>query len=695
MNPVLMTLLLIVSFGLLSWSLARRFLPLIVMQPEVRWESPGKRIRDVFKYGFGQFRFLQRFEWFHGVAHILIFWGALVVTINTIHVVGRGYILDWHLPGFGHDQFGPAYAFIKDLFTLAVMAGCSLAIYNRAFNRPSRMFNNPEAFIILFWIFSMMLTDVLYHSSLFLMVENHPEQQAAFLGAAGKQMLASFGLTGTDAATARLLGLGFWGHLLLAFAFLNYLPYCKQFHEITSLPSLFLRNRRPPGALSDQDFADEDALFGVGKIEEFPWKRGLDMYSCAECGRCQENCPAHLTGKPLSPMKLIMAEREHLKEKTPLMWRAALAKLKKRPEKAAALLEQWQGDDLTGGVIADEVVWSCTTCGHCIANCPLMIEHTDHIMDIRRYLVQVASRFPRELTQFFKGCENLSNPWSLASNTRGDWFADLGVMTPEENPGFEYLFYVGCAGSFDDRYKKVSRSLVRLMQKAGINFACLGNDEMCCGETARRLGNEYLAQHLINFNLEIFDSIGVRKIVTACPHCFNTFKNEYPRFGKQFAVIHHTELIRDLVRKGVLSGRGKSGGTKTAAYHDSCYLGRYNTLYDEPRDILGFIPGVKLVEPERRKQIGFCCGAGGGRMWMEEKTGKRINSVRLEQLLATGAETIATACPYCMIMLDDAVKEKGMEKTVKIADLSQLLLESIWEEDGQPHRLAGDHAKEN
>ncbi len=698
MNPLLTAFLLVVSFGLLSWSLARRFLPLIVMQPDVRWESPGSRLKDVVKYGLGQFRFLQRFEWFHGVAHILIFWGALVVTINTIHVIGRGFVPDWHLPGFGHGQLGPAYAFAKDLFTMAVMAGCGLAIYNRAFNRPKRMFNNLEAFIILLWIFSMMLMDWLYTASLFLLVPDHPERVTSFLGVAGQQVLASFGLTGADTATARLHSVGFWGHLLLAFAFLNYLPYCKQFHEITALPSIFLRSRKPDGALARQEFEDEDALFGVGKIEEFSWKRGLDMYSCAECGRCQANCPAHHTGKPLSPMALIMKERDHLKEKTPLMWRASVAKLRHRPEQAQALLAQWDGDSLAGGVIDEEAIWSCTTCGHCVANCPMMIEHVDNIVDLRRYLVQVESRFPRELTQFFKGCENLSNPWGLASNTRGDWLADLWVPTPEDNPGFEYLFYVGCAGSFDDRYKKVSRSLIRLMQQANVNFACLGNDEMCCGETARRAGNEYLAQHLINFNLEMFDSIGVRKIVTACPHCFNTFKNEYPQFGKAFSVIHHTELIRDLARKGALQAKRPFGGGSPVVYHDSCYLGRYNALYEVPRDVARFVPGITLVEAERRKQVGFCCGAGGGRMWMEEKTGKRINTERLEQLLATGAKTIATACPYCMIMLDDAMKEKGLEDELRIMDLSQLLLDCTADgtKSGNPiHHLRNHNATEN
>ncbi|PIP38605.1 MAG: (Fe-S)-binding protein [Desulfobacterales bacterium CG23_combo_of_CG06-09_8_20_14_all_51_8] len=677
MNPAAMGLLLFVSLSLFTFSVTRRFLPLFVMQPDNRLDNRRERVMGVLKLFFGQRRFLRAFERVHGIAHVMIFWGAVVVTLSTIQMAGRGFSPDFHLPGLGGTRLGLTYVFLKDLFTLSIMAGCAIAFVNRVVFRPARMILSAEALVILNWIFWMMVMDLLYESTLFVLTPDHVEAQAAFLGVFGKNMLMRMGLTADSAATAQLHAVGSWGHLILGLSFLNYLPYCKQFHEITSLPSIYMRSLKKKGALTPQHLEDEDAIFGVGKIEEFSFKRGLDMYSCAECGRCRANCPAYLTDKPLSPMAVIMDEREHLKKKTNLMCRAALHKFRKEPDNARAVLEEWDGEELVGGVISEDAIWACTTCGHCVSNCPLMVEHVDNIIDMRRHLVQVESRFPKELTQFFKGCENLSNPWSLASNTRGDWFRDLGVQTPEENPNFEYLFYVGCAGSFDDRYKKVSTSLVQLMQKAGVNFACLGDNEMCCGETARRLGNEYLAQHMINFNLEMFDSIGVKKIVTACPHCFNTLKNEYPQFGKTFQVIHHTELIRQLTKKGVFRAGKKFSGKGPVVYHDSCYLGRYNDLYDIPRDIARFIPGMKLVEAERRERTSFCCGAGGGRMWMEEKIGKRINTERFEQLYATGARTIATACPYCMIMLDDAVKEKGMEEEVVIMDLSQMMLQSV------------------
>ena len=677
MNPVAMGFLLLVSLAGVTFSVVRRFLPLFVMQPDVRWDNPKERLVGIFKYFFGQLRFLRSFERVHGIAHIMIFWGAVVVTLSTIQMAGRGFVADFHLPGLGNTGLGLTYIFLKDLFTLSIMTGCIMAFVNRVVFRPARMILSIEALIILNWIFWMMVMDLMYESTLFVLTPDHYEAKAAFLGVFVKEIFIVFGYTADNPITARLHAIGSWGHLILGLSFLNYLPYCKQFHEITSLPSLYMRNLRQKGALTPQDLEDEDAIFGVGKIEEFSWKRGMDMYSCAECGRCRANCPAYLTDKPLSPMAIIMDEREHLKKKTNLMCRAAINQFKKEPEKAEEILEQWQGESLIGDVISEDAIWACTTCGHCVANCPLMIEHVDNIIDMRRHLVQVESRFPKELKQCFKGFENLSNPWGLASNTRGDWFKDLGVQTPEEKPDFEYLFYVGCAGSFDDRYKKVTIALTKLLQKAGVSFACLGDNEMCCGETARRLGNEYLAQHMINFNLEMFDTIGVKKIVTACPHCFNTLKNEYPQFGKSFEVIHHMELIRELTRKGAFKGGKKFTGKGPVVYHDSCYLGRYNDLYEPPRDIARFVPGVKLVEAERNKRTSFCCGAGGGRMWMEENIGKRINAERFEQLSATGAKTIATACPYCMIMLDDAMKEKGLEEEFEVMDLAQMMLRSL------------------
>ena len=677
MNPVVMCILLIVALGFFSWTMLRRMLPLFAMQYEVRWDRPYVRLVKMFKFALGQARFLRRFELIHGIAHILIFWGTLVVTINTIHVTGRGFILHWSLPGFHGTYLALIYAFLKNLFTLSVITGTLLALGRRVFFKPQRMILSLEANLILLWIFGMMVLDVIYEGTLFMIYPGNPEQKVAFLSVLFMKIFQGLGYNGSSEFTRGLHAVGFWGHVAMAFSFLNYLPYCKQFHEITSLFNIFFGDLKKRGELLKQDFEQEDIILGIGKIEEFSWKRALDMYTCAECGRCHANCPAHLTDKPLSPMHLILDEREHLKKKTPLMCRAAYYKIRNQPEKAQEILNSWNGEVLTGGVIKEDAIWSCTTCGHCIENCPLLIEHVDHIVDMRRYLVQEESRFPKELTAVYKGWENMSNPWSLASNSRADWFEGMDVKTPSGNQDFEYLYYVGCAGSFDDRNRMVSIAMVRLMKKGGVNFVCLGNDEKCCGETARRLGNEFLAQKMMKANVKLWNNIGVKKIITCCPHCYNTIKNEYGQFGGNYEIMHHSELIIQLIREGKLNPALNFYRDGTVVYQDSCYLGRYNDLYDTPRDVVRSVPGVDLVEPERRRRISLCCGAGGGRIWMEEKIGKRVSSIRLEQLLETGAQTVVIGCPYCLIMLDDEIKAGELGAHIKVLDLAQIVNGSI------------------
>jgi Fe-S oxidoreductase len=674
-NPVLMGVLLLITVVWFSVSMFRRIMPLFVMQPEIRWDHPHYRIITMLKYAIGQFRFFRRFELLHGFAHVLIFWGFLAVSINTIHLVGRGFLLDWSIPGLHGTILGLAYAFIKDFFILAVMIGTLGALIRRIIVKPERMTLSWEANLILIWIFSMMVLDVIYSGTLFIMFPDNPEQKTAFMGVLGMNMLTGFGIGKESAATSLMHAIGFWGHVVFVFVFLNYLPYGKHFHIVLSLPGVFFGNPEKNGELTKQDLESEDAIFGVGKLEDFSWKRAVDMYNCTECGRCQANCPAHLSEKPLSPKALIMDQRDHLKKNTPLMLRAAWYQLTGKTDKSQEILENT--GILTGEIIKGDAIWSCTTCGHCIENCPVLIEHVPNIIDMRRYLVQMESRFPNELATVYKGWENMSNPWSLASNMRADWFEDFGVKTPAENPTFEYLYYVGCAGSYDDRNKKVSRSLVRLMQKGGVNFACMGNDEMCCGETARRLGNEYLAQTMIEANVELWNEMGVKKIITSCPHCFNTLKNEYHQFGGNYEVIPHAELIKTLIEEGRIKPELNLDHDGPVVYHDSCYLGRYNNIYDTPREVACSVPGINLVEAQRLKCTSFCCGAGGGRMWMEENIGNRINTMRCEQLLETGAKTFATACPYCLIMLDDAVKEKSLEDEINIFDLAEIVDQSV------------------
>lgn len=668
-----MTTLLVVSLITLVWSVGCRILPMFVMQDDMRWDQPLLRLGQVFKMGIGQARFMQRFEITHGILHIMIFWGFLVVSINNIHLIGRGFVENWSLPGFHETDLGLTYAFLKNLFALSIMAGTLFALGRRVILKPERMILSLEANLILLWICGIELTDVVYEGTLFMIFPGHPEQNAAFLSSGFMSVLSNLGYEGSSSFIHILHSFGYWGHIAMALAFLNYLPYCKQFHELTALPNLFFSKLTSQGELVNQDFENANAPFGVAQIEDFSWKRALDMHSCAECGRCQANCPAHSSEKPLSPMQLILEERDHFKEKAPLMCSAANFMFRKQNDKVKEKLSSWSGDSLSGDVIEDEAVWSCTTCGHCISNCPMKIEHIDNIVDLRRNLVQLSGRIPKELSLTFKNWQYMSNPWGLASNSRGDWLEDLGVETPQKNQDFEYLYYVGCAGSFDDRNKKIATAFVQMMQKAGVNFACLGNDEKCCGETARRLGNEYLGQTMIRQNIETLNAHGVKKIVTACPHCYNTLNNEYPGFGGDYEVIHHAEMIMNLIDDGRLKLEADWNQNAPVVFHDPCYLGRHNGDYKTSRNILSAVPGVKTIESERTKNVSFCCGGGGGRMWMEEKNSLRINEMRCDQLVETGAKNIVTACPYCLIMLDDAIKEKSLEDEVRVMDLTQVI----------------------
>ncbi|MFH1335065.1 MAG: heterodisulfide reductase-related iron-sulfur binding cluster, partial [Candidatus Zixiibacteriota bacterium] len=448
-----------------------------------------------------------------------------------------------------------------------------------------------------------------------------------------------------------------WVHILLAFSFIGYVAYSRLIHLVTSPLNQFFRSFAPPGEIKPILDIENQETFGVTKLQDFTWKQLLDTDACTRCGRCQDNCPAYLSGKPLSPKKVIQDLKNHLYQS---------GKELKSPAKA-----QEEPVPIGGNVVTEDELWACTTCAACQEVCPVFIQVIDKVVDLRRYLVLMESKFSPEVKLFFKNMETNYNPWTIGFATRADWAKDLNLKSVAENKDVEYLLWVGCAGSFDERNKKVSRSLVALLQKAGVNFGILGSEEMCCGETARRMGNEYLAQILMQQNVELFNNYGIKKIVTLCPHCFNTFKNEYHQFGGNYQVYHHTEFLWSLYRQGRL--KWKTGIEMTAAYHDSCYLGRHNNIYDAPRNLLGSIPDTIMVEMERNRERSFCCGAGGGRMWMEETLGKRINHLRIDQIAAADASVITTACPYCLTMLEDGLKEKGMETLMTVFDLSEIL----------------------
>jgi Fe-S oxidoreductase len=428
---------------------------------------------------------------------------------------------------------------------------------------------------------------------------------------------------------------------------------------------VFFTNTKARGKLGsielDLDQLEQgDVHLGAGMLEDLTWKQMLDLYSCTECGRCQNVCPAWNTGKPLSPKLIVMNLRDHVFEEGPGLLRA-----KRRGE-------EYERIPLNPNVIEDEVVWDCTTCGACMQECPVNIEHIDHIVDMRRNLVMAESRFPAEAGTLLRNLENTSNPWGQPQSTRADWAKGLGVRIIEDGQAPEYLYWVGCASSFDDRAKKIAQTLAKVLQRAGVPWAILGPRELCNGDPARRIGNEYLFQDMARRCVETLNGAGVRKIVVNCPHCFNTLRNEYPDFGGDYEVIHHTELLARLMREGRLKPTQQIREMLT--YHDPCYLGRHNNIYDEPRDVLDRIPGLSTTEMPRHRERGFCCGAGGSRMWMEERLGKRVNIERTEEAIATGADTLGVACPYCLVMLDDGAKAKG--ERIKVVDVAQVVAEA-------------------
>jgi Fe-S oxidoreductase len=458
-----------------------------------------------------------------------------------------------------------------------------------------------------------------------------------------------------------------WSHIIIVLIFMNYLPYSKHFHIITSLPNVFLSKTGPQTLDAEEiDLEKANVFLGTGDIEQLTWKEILDGYACTECGRCTSVCPANITGKPLSPRKIIMNIRDRVSEKAPY-----LVSAKEVPH------DLERKHLVSDSYISDDELWACTTCMACVQECPVNIEHVNPIVDMRRHLVQGESRFPEELMTVFGNMENNGAPWAFPQTERLKWAEGLEVPVAADKKEFDILYWVGCAGSFDARYRNVSRSVAGLLNKAGINYAVLGTEEKCNGDSARRLGNEFLAQTMIKENVETLKKYNFKKILVSCPHCLQTIGNEYKAFGADFEVVHHSEFIGEMIAEQKIQIDDTKRLDKKITYHDSCYLGRYNDIYKEPREILKEVNKYGIAEMKRSHDRGLCCGAGGGRMWMEEKLGhKKVNIERTEEALLLNPDIISTACPFCMTMMTDGVKEKGSSEKVQVKDFAELVIEA-------------------
>jgi len=622
-------------------------------KPENRLDNISKRIGSLLSFGLFHRRILK--EVYPGITHLFLFWGFLVLLLGTILIFIQEDLTKLIFGKvFIQGSFYLFFSFVLDLFGLLAIIGVILLAFRRYVLKPDMLDNKPEDLIGLILIFLVLVTGF-FNEGVRIAITRPDFERYSFVGWEISKLFVSPGESETSLRT--LHATFWWVHLLLAFGFIGYVAYSKLLHLITSPLNQFFRSFAPSGEVEAILDIENQETFGVAKLQEFTWKQLLDADACTRCGRCQDNCPAYLSEKPLSPKKVIQDLKNHLTSQAKNLGKGEDAEEQVMP--------------IAGNVVSEDELWACTTCGACQQACPVFVEVIDKVVDLRRYLVLMESKFSPEVKLFFKNMETNYNPWAIGFATRADWAKDLDLKSVAEKGDVDYLLWVGCAGSFDERNKKVTRSLVGLLQKAGVSFGILGAEEMCCGETARRMGNEYLTQILMQQNIELFNKYGIKKIITLCPHCFNTFKNEYHQFGGNYEVFHHSELLWTLFKEGKL--RWKTSLEMTAVYHDSCYLGRHNNIYDPPRKLLGSIPDARLVEMKRTREKSFCCGAGGGRMWMEETIGTRINHMRVDQAAFTNASVLATACPYCLTMLEDGIKEKGMESRMAVFDLAELL----------------------
>ncbi|MEW9668012.1 heterodisulfide reductase-related iron-sulfur binding cluster [Ammoniphilus sp. 3BR4] len=647
-------------------------------------EDTRQRVREVLINVFGQRKLFKDKK--SGCMHLILFYGFIIIQIGLIEIIIKGFIIGYEFPfGEAHKYF----SLLQEWTTFLMLCAVVYASYRRYIEKLKRLQfkRDAKAAFVYIALTTLTLSILLMLGFETVMLGHKPDLvHAPFSGV----IATMFSGIGTAAGTV-LFYVFWWVHLLTVLTFMVFVPQSKQAHELFAMFNVYFKKVGPVGKLRKIDFEDEEVEeYGVGKIENFTQQQLIDLYACAECGRCTNMCPASGTGKSLSPMDLIVKMRDHLTEKGAAVtsrnpWMpgfvfGSTALSPSLPAESAAqeIAATAEMPNLIGDVITEEELWACTTCRNCEDQCPVANEHVDKIIDMRRYLVLTEGNMPHEATRYFQNIERQSNPWGINRKERIKWreeCEDIEVPTVNETEEFEYLFWVGSMGSFDKRSQKIVQSFAKIMNLAGIQFAILGNEERNSGDTARRMGNEFLFQQLCQENIANFQAYDVKKIVTIDPHAYNTFKHEYPEFGLEAEVYHHTELIWQWIQEGRIQPMKEV--KEAIAYHDSCYIGRYNEIYNIPREILKSIPGVKILEMERNKEDAMCCGAGGGMMWMEETQGKRINVDRTEQALQLNPTTIGSNCPYCLTMLSDGTKAKEVEEQVKTLDIVEIVERSI------------------
>jgi Fe-S oxidoreductase/nitrate reductase gamma subunit len=645
-NDILLILLTILIFG---FGMVRRMRFWKIGADENRSGSLMSRLKDFFLDGIIHRRILT--DLYPGTLHLLIFIGFLL-PLGVIIITQFSFTLPLLLARI--------LSLLLDIIALAAVIGVLLLLYRRLISRPDRLDNRFDDFAVLILIFFIFGSGLLMEALRLSVIG--PDSRA--WAPVGQALAALINLTGLGLPARRWLSLfTFRVHFFLVLGTIAYIPYSKMFHLIASPLNMVFRSRRPRGELKLIDLEDENAeTFGISKINEFTWKQLMDLDACTRCGRCQDHCPAYLTRKPLSPKKLINDLGDHFREQAPLILKADSGGT--GPAEVPQLI---------GTAVQEDEVWACTTCRSCMEHCPVHIEHVDKVIDMRRYKVLMEGQFPEELKVAFKGLETNSNPWGLGQSTRCDWAGEMDIpCLPEmDDKNIDLLFFVGCMRSYDDRNKNVALAMVRILKHLGVKFAILGVEEGCCGDPARRAGNEYLYQMLAQTNIETFNRYNIKKILTTCPHCLNTLKVEYAQLGYQAEVVHHADFLAEQIRAGRISLAHPVD--KTITYHDPCYLGRYSNIYDSPRQVLDASPALKRVEMDRSGQDSLCCGGGGSWMWMDEKIGERINHFRLKDVLSKSPDGVSTACPFCVLMFTDAVKDNELDDKLKVWDIAEIV----------------------
>jgi Fe-S oxidoreductase len=660
-SQIIFTSLLIASLAVFAWGCWKRLSLISLGRQEDRFDNFGTRFVEMLTFAFAQKRVLAKP---FGINHVVIFWSFIILLIaNTEFILNGLFPHTIKLIKLPFELYVPL-AFMIDVASLLALAAVSVAAVRRMVSPPYPEARTPEAFFILGLIGTLMLASFGINAAELatIMVKSNSDP-VSFLSTAGRMMPVAAQIAGLLplAHLEVIHAAAWWVHAVALFAFMCYLPNSKHMHILTAIPNCFFRRLEKPNTQPREEFVTGNA-FGVASVERYSWKDLLDSFSCTECGRCQKVCPASITGKPLNPRAVVHDIKVNLLENG--------SALKRGGKPGTPLI----GDGGEGSV-SEESIWGCTTCGACMEACPVFIEQMPKIIQMRRHLVETEARFPEELLNLFENMEGRSNPWGIAPSERTKWCSQLEVR-PFDKDTTEYLLYVGCAGSFDSRNKHVSVAMAQLLDKAGVSWGILGKDEKCCGDSVRRLGNEYVFDKMARENVAIFTEKGIKKVITQCPHCFTTLKNDYRQYGLELEVIHHSELLRDLMQEGRLKPDPSVVGFGSVVYHDSCYLGRHNDVYDAPRQAIKAATGSDPSEMERTRNNAFCCGAGGGRMWMEEHSGERINLTRVKEAVEQKPDTICVACPYCLTMFEDGLKDVNVQG-VAVRDVAEVMAEAV------------------